>query len=155
MLERKKAILFWALFVLWAGVIFAFSAQPDTVSSQQSGFFAQILEDAVVRISGSVEDGKTLYAQLDHLVRKCAHFMVYFMLGALAQRAYWHSAKQKRPMRVLVLALVTCALYAVSDEIHQYFVPGRAMMLSDMLLDSAGALCGAGCITFFLNMGRK
>lgn len=155
MRERKKVILFWALLVLWAGVIFAFSAQPDTVSSQQSGFFTRILEEAVVYISGSVNDGKTLYAQLDHLVRKSAHFMVYFILGALTQRAYWHSAKQKHPLRTLILALVTCALYAVSDEIHQYFVPGRAMMLSDMLLDSVGALCGAGAATFFLNVGRK
>ena len=155
MRERKKVILFWALLVLWAGVIFAFSAQPDTVSSQQSGLFTQILEEAVIRISGSVKEGKALYAQLDHLVRKSAHFMVYFILGALAQRACWHSAKQKRPMRVLAVAVAACALYAVSDEIHQYFVPGRSMMISDMLLDSVGALCGAGAATFFLNVGRK
>ena len=155
MLKRKKAILFWVLLVLWAGVIFFFSAQPDTVSSQQSGLFTQILEEAVIRISGSVKEGKALYAQLDHLVRKSAHFMVYFILGALAQRACWHSAKQKRPMRVLAVAVAACALYAVSDEIHQYFVPGRSMMISDMLLDSVGALCGAGAATFFLNVARK
>lgn len=155
MLKRKKAILFWVLLVLWAGVIFFFSAQLDTVSSQQSGLFTQILEEAVIRISGSVKEGKALYAQLDHLVRKSAHFMVYFILGALAQRACWHSAKQKRPMRVLAVAVAACALYAVSDEIHQYFVPGRSMMISDMLLDSVGALCGAGAATFFLNVGRK
>lgn len=155
MLKRKKAILFWVLLVLWAGVIFFFSAQPDTVSSQQSGIFAQILEETVMRISGSAKEGKALYAQLDHLVRKSAHWTVYFILGALAQRACWHSAKQKRPIRVLAVAVAACALYAVSDEIHQYFVPGRSMMISDMLLDSVGALCGAGAATFFLNVGRK
>ena len=33
-------------------------------------------------------------------------------------------------------------VYAVSDEIHQYFVPGRACMLRDMLLDTCGSLAG-------------
>lgn len=155
MLKRKKAILFWTLLVLWAGVIFFFSAQPDTVSSQQSGFFTHILEDAVIRISGSVKEGKALYAQLDHLVRKSAHFMVYFILGVFTQRAYWYSERRRRPARALALAFVTCALYAMLDEFHQYFVPGRTMRLSDMLLDSIGALCGAGAATFFLNVGKK
>ena len=33
-------------------------------------------------------------------------------------------------------------LYAVSDEIHQYFVPGRAMQARDVLIDTAGVLLG-------------
>ena len=154
MIHRKKAALFWALFALWAGVIFYFSAQPDTVSGEQSGFFAQILEDAVIFISGPAGDESALYALLDHLVRKAAHFTVYFILGILSHRAYWHSGVQRRP-RCLALALVTCALYASTDEVHQFFVPGRAMMLTDVLLDSVGALAGSAASTFFLNVGRK
>ena len=39
------------------------------------------------------------------------------------------------------------ALYAASDEIHQLFVPGRSGQLSDVILDSAGALAGVAAFT--------
>lgn len=41
-----------------------------------------------------------------------------------------------------LLSWVFCILYAASDEIHQIFVPGRACMLTDVCIDSAGALLG-------------
>ena len=34
------------------------------------------------------------------------------------------------------------ALYAATDELHQYFVPGRACMFTDVCIDSFGALLG-------------
>ena len=45
------------------------------------------------------------------------------------------------PVHIL-RALLAAALYAASDEIHQSFVPGRGPAVTDVLLDSAGALCG-------------
>ena len=44
--------------------------------------------------------------------------------------------------KAMVFSLWTCALYAVSDEIHQLFVSGRSCQLTDVLLDSAGAFVG-------------
>lgn len=43
----------------------------------------------------------------------------------------------------LIRAELFCALYACSDEVHQYFVPGRSCRFFDVCVDSAGALCGA------------
>lgn len=43
----------------------------------------------------------------------------------------------------LVRAELFCALYACSDELHQYFVPGRSCRFFDVCVDSAGAFCGA------------
>lgn len=40
------------------------------------------------------------------------------------------------------LALLICVLYAISDEIHQHFVPGRGAQVKDVLIDSAGASVG-------------
>ena len=45
------------------------------------------------------------------------------------------------------MSFVFCVLYAISDEVHQYFVPGRAMMATDVLIDSIGAILG--CLLFF------
>jgi len=50
--------------------------------------------------------------------------------------------------------LILGFLYAVSDEIHQYFVPGRAMQARDVLIDTAGVLLGF-CIVHGLNRIRN
>ena len=39
-----------------------------------------------------------------------------------------------------LLAAALCTLYAMSDELHQYFVPDRAMLLSDVGIDAMGFL---------------
>lgn len=44
--------------------------------------------------------------------------------------------------RVWLIPLLIGFLYAVSDEIHQYFVPGRAMQARDVLIDTSGVLLG-------------
>jgi len=43
---------------------------------------------------------------------------------------------------VPALAVLLAAAYAVSDEFHQIFVPGRSAALFDVALDSAAALAG-------------
>jgi VanZ family protein len=66
------------------------------------------------------------------LIRKSAHFTEYAILfwllirGPMAERPY--------------LALMLCVVYALSDEGHQAFVPGRGPSLYDVALDSTGAL---------------
>jgi VanZ family protein len=46
--------------------------------------------------------------------------------------------------RSIVLALLICVLYAISDEVHQLFVPGRGGQVKDIIIDSAGATVGIG-----------
>lgn len=43
----------------------------------------------------------------------------------------------------LIRAELFCALYACSDELHQYFVPGRSCKFFDVCVDSTGAFFGA------------
>lgn len=47
----------------------------------------------------------------------------------------------------MFLPWLIAVLYAASDEIHQLFVPGRSGQLSDVILDSAGALAGVAAFT--------
>src|SRR5207245_2865257 len=73
------------------------------------------------------------------LVRKSAHFTEYGVLfwllirGPMVERPY--------------LALMLCIVYALSDEGHQVFVPGRSASLYDVALDSSGALFSHFLIT--------
>lgn len=72
---------------------------------------------------------------------KIVHFGVYFVLAALVHRALRHPAAPKgvREHHLLVMIVVT-ALYGLSDEIHQSFVPGRNPSLLDLLADAGGAV---------------
>ncbi len=49
--------------------------------------------------------------------------------------------------RVISKSLIIGILYAISDEIHQLFVPGRSGKVTDVIIDSLGILTG---IVFFL-----
>lgn len=86
-------------------------------------------------------------------VRKTAHFFMFCGLGFLALctiRSYYG-----RPhIRVYASAWLFCIFCAVCDEFHQLFVPGRGAQLSDVCLDSAGALTGVA-IAFLVLLLRK
>ena len=46
-------------------------------------------------------------------------------------------------------------LYAISDEIHQYFVPGRSAEIRDVLIDVLGANIGILLINKIFELGGK
>lgn len=76
-----------------------------------------------------------------HIIRKCAHFCEYAMLGFLAWRVVHRDLSLSFPSagRQYWLALLFCALYAASDEFHQSFVPTRQPAVLDVMLDTCGA----------------
>ena len=43
-------------------------------------------------------------------------------------------------LKLIFLTIDLAILYAISDEVHQLFVPGRAFAFADILTDSAGIL---------------
>ena len=74
---------------------------------------------------------------------KVAHFAAYALLGLLLARAFAGAAWIRYSRDTVLAAWFVAALYAVTDEFHQSFVPGRTPSLGDWLADSAGALLGA------------
>ena len=80
----------------------------------------------------SVPDLGTGLGGWDLLLRKLAHAGEYAVLGALLLRAI------QRPG----IAFALGTLYAVSDEVHQSFVPGRAGSPLDVALDTLGVAAG-------------
>jgi VanZ family protein len=45
-------------------------------------------------------------------------------------------------LKLILFSVVLCLGYAVSDELHQLFVPERAFQLQDLLVDGGGILVG-------------
>ena len=65
---------------------------------------------------------------------------------------YWPGSKAKawRLSAVAALAAALAAVYGVSDELHQSFVPGRTADGADVVADAVGAVLGAGAGTWTL-----
>lgn len=79
-------------------------------------------------------------AFLDYLLRKTAHFTLYFILGFSLTGCF----QRQRRVSPVIAALLTGAVFAGLDEFHQIFVDGRGPALSDVFLDTCGV--AAGCL---------
>ena len=90
---------------------------------------------------------------LHHFVRKNAHFLIYFVLGMLVVRAF--RVSEIRNKKSILLALGICILYAISDELHQLFVPGRGAQVKDVLIDSTGAFVGIILYSWLKDLRRS
>lgn len=112
MKKVKKIVKYWGPPVLWAGVIFCFSTLPQIRTTE-------------------------IYWQ-DFILKKTAHFMEYGILAILFYRSFVNSEINKK--KSLIYSFILTVLYAVSDEIHQLYTPGRDARVRDVLIDSAGAL---------------
>ena len=90
-------------------------------------------------------------------IRKWAHVYIYCALGvSMAVTVHlWTRCIALWQQGLLAAAL--CTLYAMSDEIHQYFVPARAMLLTDVGIDGFGFLpcIAVTCIIIWLLQRRK
>lgn len=73
---------------------------------------------------------------------KLLHVSEYLVLAVLLARALNNGIRRPVPSARLLLAWGLCAGYAVTDEIHQIFVPGRSPDARDALADACGAALG-------------
>ncbi|MFA7231549.1 MAG: VanZ family protein [Victivallaceae bacterium] len=135
----KKVILSWLAAGLWMTIIFVFSAQPAEESENVSMGITSIIVIALKSL-GLIADANALW--LDYIIRKLAHAFVFFVLAMLVVNAFLKTGA--KGIKAFIFAFVFTALYACSDEFHQIYVPGRACMWSDMIIDSLGAIFGLG-----------
>jgi VanZ family protein len=141
-----KALKYWWPAIVWAGLLFFFSTGlfGSSFSSRfLYPFFRWLLPHA----------GHEVAWQLVLLTRKSAHFANYFVFSLLLLRGVRGEARGWRWTWALE-ALLLASGYALSDEFHQAFVPGRAASMRDVWLDSAGALVAQLCAALFLRKSR-
>jgi VanZ family protein len=70
---------------------------------------------------------------------KNLHALLYSGLGLLIVRALAGGLDRPARLGVALTATMLSALYGVSDEIHQYFVPPRQVEVLDVVADTIGA----------------
>lgn len=118
------------------------SLQPADVSSETSLGFGEWLVETF--LAGQMDKIHAMSAEQiafwHHVLRKCAHFIEYMILGVLMYMTWSHSL-WKYGCKV-ICNICTCVAVACIDETIQLFVPGRCGQLKDVLLDSSGAITG-------------
>ncbi len=156
-----KKIILWFLCIAWAISIFCFSNQPATESNDTSlGFTKNIIifldKIDVIDLSDNPEIAETeiinIAEKLNNLIRKLAHFGIYMIFGILVfllLKCYCESKNAVIP------ALIICLIYAISDEIHQLFIPGRAGKILDIGIDFMGSLTGVFLVFILCFLLRK
>lgn len=89
-------------------------------------------------LSGTPDLKSTLPSEWDLILRKGAHVFEYFMLALLI----WWGIKHVPTFKItqVQIASIIAFLYAISDEYHQTFVPGRHGAASDVAIDTVGII---------------
>lgn len=121
----------WILWFLWIIVIFSFSLQPGSTSSETSGrivtFVYQMLTSTGIDLS---------YDTLSWVVRKGAHMANFFIFASISI----YTQKQKTYMQTLIFALLAGIIVASLDESLQTLIDGRAGSILDVGIDTLGTL---------------
>lgn len=139
----KLKYLSWIPAIIIMILIFCFSSKPADNSNESS----MTVVNKIFNFYENITDSQYQPAQiskikesLNHIVRKSAHFCEYALL---AMAIAFHLSVWKRKGKVLfLLPVVISCLYAITDEFHQTFVPGRAGLWKDAMLDTSGAATG-------------
>lgn len=125
---------FWLLLVVvLTVVIFVNSSLPATESGKLSGFVAQFVAQLAQLLD------ITLKGDVEHNIRKLAHFLEFACLGLLWCKTFASFRVSNRTSTGYILLL--CLLTAVTDEYIQLFSLGREGKVMDVLLDFSGAAC--------------
>jgi len=115
--------LFWlVVLVFWCLAIYFFTEQPAFNDEHTLRFFFNIgLPETMIKIT-------------DFIVRKLAHVALFFTLAFFALKVvrHWRWA--------YLAAWAFAAVYGMTDEWHQLYVPGRSGKMGDVIIDAAGAL---------------
>ena len=144
-ITQVKRIIFLILSIAVAIIIFKFSSQDGEKSGSTSRGFVREIVDVLPSTRKLDEEKKDkIVEDSQPFVRKLAHFSIYTLLGICLFNffnTYGWSTK-----RTIILTIITGAIYAASDEIHQLFSDGRTPLITDVFIDTFGALCGSGIV---------
>lgn len=152
-MNRKKLIAIRVILIVLTlavmSVIFLLSADDADESNKKSDFLADsFFYTFLSDLDLTDEEIQIILDKCVMLIRNTAHFAEYGALGFLA--ASVGISFYVKPKINIPVSFAFSALYAVSDEIHQYFVPGRSCQITDIFIDSSGAFCGAVMIVLIV-----
>ena len=147
--QKLKRAALWAASLIWMAVIFMMSAAPGDISGMQSGRLTRLLAAC---LSPFFEMDAGELHTLEIFVRKGAHMTEYAVLFLLYRASLCCSGVARAGVKALLMTVG----YALTDEFHQSFVPGRGPAVLDVAIDGCGALLAWGAAALLARIrGRK
>ncbi len=117
----SKLWRFWFPAILYSGIIFCVSSVPNVKIP-----LPEIHLDVVL------------------------HILIYIPFGFLIARAVDHTKDPVSKIVLIGIVLGVSFLYGGSDELHQFFVPGRDAGILDLIADTVGGVLGGFLYLLFL-----
>ena len=136
--KKYEKIIKIILIVMWMAIVFNFSNQCGEESSGTSSKVTKVVVNIVVK--DKKEPNSKMIERTEKIVRKGAHYTIYTIGGFLIM-SYTYLMEKTKKQKILY-SLLFGIFYAVTDEIHQYFVPGRSARVFDVGIDTIGVLTG-------------
>lgn len=136
-----KKMISYLLLITWLFLIFYLSNQPGDISGGESSniiyhsfeFIYNIFHIPTTHLNDVVEI-------LHNPIREFMHFLEYLVLGLLVMNVL---KQNKISENVILISIMFCFIYAITDEIHQIFIPGRTFEYLDISLDTLGSILGS------------
>ena len=125
----KNRIILAILILVWMITVFCFSDENGQESSNTSGEIVEVIVE-------TIQSEKIKEDTVEVIVRKGAHLTLYTIGGVLIFlfcNTYKIVCKKK-----IIYTIIIGGLYAITDEIHQGFIPGRTPKMMDILIDTIG-----------------
>ena len=137
-------IILIILILLWMYIVFGFSGQNGEESSGISFKISMLLTRNNEEVSRTIEP----------YIRKIAHFSEYAVGGILIFLLILTFEKISPKVRNISSIIITI-IYAISDEVHQLFVPGREGKIVDVYIDTLGIITGILFINLIIKVFNK
>ena len=141
----KKTIIRILLIILilgWMSIVFYYSSQNSGKSSGLS-----------LRISRAITKTEENARKIEPYIRKDAHLSEFFVGGILFLGLFL--TYNIKDAYKITISIICGVLYAISDEIHQYFVPGRVCQIQDMFIDSIGVALGVFTLMLIVELIKR
>lgn len=135
-----KRIILGILLIIWASTIFMFSHQGGEQSSSTSQGTVRIVLENIIPNHLTENEKEEIIQKIEPFIRKLAHYAVY-IIGGILIYSFMNTFSMTMKRSFLFSQIIGTG-YAITDELHQYFIPGRSAQISDILLDAFGVLTG-------------
>lgn len=120
---KKLRIIFIILSITWMVVVFLFSNEPSDESKNTSSFVTKIIANIIYGDNLPEKELTLKIQELDPIIRKLAHYTLYAIGGFLICSVI--STYDISIKRNILISQGIGSIYAITDEIHQYFIPRK------------------------------
>lgn len=149
-----KKIVLWILVLGLSLQIFGFSGATAVDSGNTSRRISTVIFEVIKEIFPiAPEREEDALFLCDKIIRKTAHFTEFMLLSIftfMLSRSYRLKLKTSS-----LIAGGYGFVYAILDEVHQLFIPGRSCEVLDIFIDFSGVLTGIALTVFVIFLYRR